>query len=388
MAKRKHINSGGQTIPEWSLIHPDAKPYTSQGITRDYDRLIWEASYYTHYEVSTKVIASEFVKYCAKVYGKKEAAPLKKLPDHLFATIGKYTYILNKGGVLDEERMARIDEHFNLFVTAGTAEGVKEAADQVLEDAKPKAPVISIQQRMRDQVLDLVSEWEQYLDIMVEADMEVGTKFDPYSNILSHETEIKPAHAKIIKDQFESMLQEAQEVVEWKDEEIKEAYAHLDTAKKRKAFLAFYEQIATACDTIINTGKATRKTRAKKAPTKDKLVAKIKYKESDPNTGLASINPISIIESQILWVFNTKNRKLGVYVADELTGPLTVKGASIIGFDPVKSVHKTVRKPEELLKGAGKLARTKIQKLYDGIKATDTKMNGRLNEHTILIKVF
>ena len=66
---------------------------------------------------------------------------------------------------------------------------------------------------------------------------------------------------------------------------------------------------------------------------------------------------------------------------------LSIKGTSIIGFDPKKSVCKTVRKPE-LLKGSNKLSRTKIQKQFDEIRATETSMNGRLNEHIILISTF
>ena len=142
-----------------------------------------------------------------------------------------------------------------------------------------------------------------------------------------------------------------------------------------------------ACDTFINTGKAVRKPRVKKAPSKEKLISKIKYKESEPSIGLASVNPLSIIDSSILWVYNTKNRKLGCYVADSMGQVLSIKGTSIIGFDPKKSLQKTVRKPD-ILKGANKLSRTKIQKQFDEIKATETEMNGRLNEHIILVSTF
>jgi hypothetical protein len=197
---------------------------------------------------------------------------------------------------------------------------------------------------------------------------------------------IKAAHAKIIKDMYWNQYQEAQEVVAWKDEQIKEGYSYM-TAKKRKEFLAFYEKIMIACDTFINTGKAVRKPRVKKAPSKEKLISKIKYKESEPSIGLASINPLSIIDSSILWIYNSKNRKLGCYVADSMAQVLSIKGTTIIGYDPKKSLQKTIRKPE-ILKGANKLSRTKIQKQFDEIKATETEMNGRLNEHIILISTF
>jgi hypothetical protein len=52
-----------------------------------------------------------------------------------------------------------------------------------------------------------------------------------------------------------------------------------------------------------------------------------------------------------------------------------------------KSVQKTLRKPIDQLKefkAAGKVA---LRKFLDDINATDTKMNGRINEETILLKV-
>ena len=113
----------------------------------------------------------------------------------------------------------------------------------------------------------------------------------------------------------------------------------------------------------------------------------MKYKESEPTIGLASINPISILEANELWVYNTKNRKLMHYVAEPMVGGLGVKGTSLVGFDAKKSTQKTIRKPE-VLKGADKLARTKFEKLYTELTTTDTACNGRINEHCILIKVF
>jgi hypothetical protein len=50
-------------------------------------------------------------------------------------------------------------------------------------------------------------------------------------------------------------------------------------------------------------------------------------------------------------------------------------------------VQKTILKPVDKLKefkAAGKIA---LRKFMDEINATDTKMNGRINEETILLKV-
>jgi hypothetical protein len=66
---------------------------------------------------------------------------------------------------------------------------------------------------------------------------------------------------------------------------------------------------------------------------------------------------------------------------------LGIKGTSITGFNEDLSVQKTIRKPDEKLKefkSAGKVA---LRKFLDEINATDIKLNGRINEDTILLKV-
>lgn len=387
-AKKTSYGQSGMSTPEWKMVRPDVKPFTQDGILRDYNRLFWEAEYYVHNEVTDKVLAKEFVKYCQKNFDRKEAALLRKLPDWRFVGIGaKWTYIVSKGGVLDDDRAQRLETLYNDLLEQAKEVDQQEKTQAKTDAAQPKAPVISIQDRMKEQIADLLGNLEAAIDKHLDGDLKAND-FDPYGIIQNYEVEIKPAHAKLIREFFEPQLAEAQEIVDWKNDDIREAYAHLSTAKSRKEFCEFYTKIITACDTVINTGKAVRKPRKAKAPSKEKLVSKVKYCESDPQTGLASINPVSIVDAKILWVYNTKNRKLGVYVADEHLGSLSVKGTTITGFDPAQSCQKTIRKPEETIKGAGKLARTKIQKVFDQVKATETKLNGRLNEHTILVRVF
>jgi hypothetical protein len=380
---KRNISVNGMSIPEWGLVKKDVKPFKNpNGVMMDYSRLFQSAMYYVHYEVATKALATSFIKYCER-FDKKKAALLKLLPEYEFASVGKYAYIFLKGADIDDSTVIYLEKKYNeLLAKAEQINNIKN------EEAKKKVvgPVVSIQQRMREQVSDLCAEWDGYVDQLCFETFDLA-KFDPHTQMQVYANGvIKAAHAKIIRDMYEDLYAEAKEVVEWQDEQIKEGYSYM-SAKKRKEFLAFYEKIMTACDTYINTGKAVRKPRVKKAPSKEKLIAKLKYKESEPSIGLASINPISIIDCTTLWVYNTKNRKLGCYVADSMGQVLTVKGTSIVGFDPSKSVCKTVRKPETL-KGANKLSRTKIQKQFDEIKATETSMNGRLNEHIILVSTF
>jgi hypothetical protein len=137
---------------------------------------------------------------------------------------------------------------------------------------------------------------------------------------------------------------------------------------------------------LMQEAKVNKKPRAKKAVPADKIISKMKYLKTDQTTKLVSINPTDILGSKELWIYNIKTRKLGKYVAAEFN-ELGVKGTTIIGFDPIKSVQKTLRKPEEQLKEFKAAGKVVLRKFLEDIKAVDIKLNGRINEDTVLLKV-
>lgn len=260
-------------------------------------------------------------------------------------------------------------------------------ADIEDEDAekKPTAPVVNIQERVREATFKMTEELEDAIEVWIET----PDKFDPKQikvlNLLKGK-EAKPVHARIIKDYYSSGLQEITEAIAGTDEDLKEGYSHRNK-KQLTSILTFYKEIDAACTMLMEEAKVTRKPRAKKSVPKDKIVEKLKYLKTYEPLKLVSINPTDILGSTELWIYNSKTRKLGKYIADEMTGPLGVKGTTLVGFDEHKSVQKTVRKPDEKLtefKKAGKIA---LRKFLEDINATDTKMNGRLNEDIILLKV-
>ena len=52
-----------------------------------------------------------------------------------------------------------------------------------------------------------------------------------------------------------------------------------------------------------------------------------------------------------------------------------------------ESIQKTLRKPTEQLKEFKDAGKVKLRKYMDDIKTTDTKLNGRCNPDTVLLKV-
>jgi hypothetical protein len=137
---------------------------------------------------------------------------------------------------------------------------------------------------------------------------------------------------------------------------------------------------------LAQEAKVNKKPRAKKPTDKAKVVAKMKYLKQDETLKLVSINPQDVIGAKELWVYNTKSRKLGRYVVKEFA-ELGIKGTSIVNYDEIKSVQKTLRKPEEQLKEFKAAGKVQLRKFLDDIKAVDIKLNGRINEEVLLLKV-
>ena len=260
-----------------------------------------------------------------------------------------------------------------------------EVAAAEKEAAKKDVYTPSIQERLREVALAMTEELETaYEDFQNDPE-----NFDPKAfkvlNLLKGKG-AKAAHARIIKDFYARDLAELEELASGKaDEQLREGYSHR-SKKQVKNFIAFLTEIQNACTMLMQEAKVNRAPRAKKAVPAEKIVGKLKYMKTNEPLKLVSVNPADILGSKELWVYNTKTRKLGKYVAKEY-GELSVKGTSIINFDENASICKTLRKPEEKLKEFKAAGKVQLRKFLDDINATDTKMNGRINEETILLKV-
>ena len=96
----------------------------------------------------------------------------------------------------------------------------------------------------------------------------------------------------------------------------------------------------------------------------------------------------SIIGAQGVVVYNVKTRKIGYYIATNTEG-LGVKGTSLTNFTN-KSEQKTLRKPPEQIK---EFKEQNTQKRFEtwfakSVKTTETLLNGRFNEDTVILKVY
>ena len=360
-----------------------------------------KAQYYTHYEVESKEWLTTVKAYIKKHYDKKMVSAINKLPDW---KIGGKSHWATAAFLIDNDKADIVPEGhskgLDTWIKGLAEEGAAVVEEKKAEEkTKKNVYVPSIQERIRDQALAACEDIEEWLDGFITDKKNFNAKG---FNFTSHFAKFKitQAHARKIKGLYTGELEEARliqklptpgEIKRCKDEheadmlqQLREGYAHL-TKADAKAYLEALETLHGACDVVIDAAKATRKPRAKKAPSKEKLIAKLKYLERDDKLQLVSVNPLEIIDAKEVWVYNVKTRKLGKYVADE-HATIQVKGAGLQFYDEKSSIQKTLRKPDETLKEFKKAGKVALRKFMDDIKTTDIKLNGRLNSDTIILK--
>jgi hypothetical protein len=228
--------------------------------------------------------------------------------------------------------------------------------------------------------------------VVAEIDAEVDNVFankNPDIKLYEYLVVNKVPQAQIgkIRARFQKQIDEITLAVDGKEAQVKEGYAPLLKDKKAlKRVGDFYVKLLADLDSYAQVKKATKKARVKKPVAKDKLVAKVKYCKEHKELKIVSANPTEIIGAQAVWIYNSKYRKIGKYVADDHQ-TLGIKGTSITGYSELKSVCKTLRKPAEQLKEFAKAGKVALRTFLKDIRATETRLNGRLNEDILILKV-
>jgi hypothetical protein len=242
--------------------------------------------------------------------------------------------------------------------------------------------VVSIQERVFEKTRDYIGEIEGSIDDCFSV-RDFKTVFDPYD--LMRSLDIKGAHTKHIVPVYQKKLEEIEEALKGKDDQLVEGYSFL-SKKELKEYASLLKRVIDDCAKIAHTAKLTRAPRKKKTKSVDKIIEKLQYKKEDSEYKAASINPVDIIGAVQLWVFNTKTRKLGCYNATD-SGGLNIKGTTLINFNEENSMQKTVRKPEIVLPATLKAGKVALRKVLTDINAVEQALTGRINSDIILLRV-
>ena len=269
------------------------------------------------------------------------------------------------------------------FIINSVQDVVAKAEPEVLDAVATPEQVAhrpTIQDRLAERTSEIIGELEGIFD-----DVATGVKNPTklYDYLVANN--VVQSQLGKYEDVYKTRKAELELAISRKDDQVREGYSHLKAADFKR-IIAWIDDLLAAVEQYRGVKKATKKARVKKAPSREKVVARLKYAKDNAGLKIVSINPADIIGAQALWVYNVKTRKLGRYVAAAYQ-TLNVKGTSIVNFDTDKSVSKTLRKPDEKLREFAKAGKVALRKFLDDIKATEAKMNGRISADVVLLKV-
>ena len=164
-----------------------------------------------------------------------------------------------------------------------------------------------------------------------------------------------------------------------------EAFSHIKRTNQKK-MITTMETIFEDLDKLKVANKAARIPRVKKPKASDVQIKNLKYKVEDIDAKLMSINPVMIPGKEVLFVYNTKTRKLTQYNSNSTKG-FEVSGTTIKNVCE-KSRVTTLRKPDDILPLILSKTIKQIDKqVWDTLTTKVNVPNGRINADCILLRV-
>lgn len=327
-------------------------------------------SWYSY--MCTAADAREYIVEYMENIGKKNVARLvKSIPDaRVPTTAGWLCRIMSRGG--------KITDRSKEFLLDRVTKAINRVQDESQDDTrvKIKRHTVDVQAATRDRARDIIGGIESMIDH--------GEEFTLYEHM--QRQNIPPIYAGYIAEYYSKMVAELTEVLEGNDPDLREGYKNYTKPQVRK-LLDFYTKIVTDAEQYSANAKKARKINRKpRAISVDKIIKNLKFKKTDQGYKLISIEPRLIMAAQELWTFNTRNRMLTVYRAQD-AGGLGVKNVRITGYNETTSISKKLRKPEETLQKVLTGGKSTLRALMDELTTKPGGFSDRISNDTILLRV-
>jgi hypothetical protein len=263
----------------------------------------------------------------------------------------------------------------------------KTVIETAKKTKKPKAPtvtltapVVSIQDRIREKASEEVGEIEGLVDDFIAG----GCKSPPDMQSYLKNRALSSVVQKRMCESFIKRSKEFEDAMNTSDADIKEAYSNFSKVQLRK-IKEFYDAIVAETNRAAES-KPTRKARKVKEKPASVIASKVQYMKDFAELNLKSVLPEKIIGANQVWLYNTKTKLLGMYNADNAKG-LTIKGTTIQNFNAETSTGKRLRKPEVTVKQVLDGGKIVLKKLLDGLSTKPSELTGRINSDTIIVRV-
>ena len=343
----------------------------------EFDHYLRGSFYYYNYFYSQKELKKHLIKWMQdNKYTKDQVSKIIRSSDRVLPMTVYGLLMAHLKGMPFREK------EFSYF--KGQIERILDADDEEPINEKPEIKTVvvrpTIQDRLNEKTQETIGDLEVFYDQML---TNQKNDFIPYDFLVVNK--VPQGQLTKLEDVFQERRQELQEAQSKKDPQLVEGYRHYRASDYKKIF-AWIDEFLTAVEQYRGVKKATKKAKVRKAPSKEKVVSKLKYAKEDKILKIISINPADIVGATELWIYNTKTRKLGKYVSAQFQ-TLGVKGTSIINYDENVSVAKTLRKPDEQLKEFAKAGKVALRNFLKDIRTVEVGLNGRINTDILLLKV-
>lgn len=312
-------------------------------------------------------------------YNTKDCKLIQKTPKTTadVSIVGKMCRMMNMG--MDSNKFGydyekRVKVGINAMLTQASTTVVKPKTD-----SKPKPNIHEImKERVQTSVL---CELEGMLDEWTTNTKASVNKF-PVSMVLRGEN-IPVSATGTIKEWLTKQRNEYNEAFEKTCDQMVEGYSYLSKPALRNRIKALDEMLNELV--LYKSSKAAaRKPRIKKPKAATKQVEKLKYLKESKDYAMQSCDPTRIIGANKFIMFNTKYRKLTIFVARNRDG-FTVSGSTLKDFEDT-SYSLTLRKPQDILPILVSKTEKQIEKALNELKTKRKSANGRINQDTILVR--
>lgn len=338
----------------------------------NYNMLLNRALYWYSEHADDKKLRKYAIEHYAKLGKKAEVIAINKASDFEIRQLAILCRLSDREQFVSDKHKQFMQNIITELIS--TYKTVKQP-----KEVEKSTSVVSIQERIEENARKHAAEIDGAIDEFIK---QKSTKFSTKNYLLANA--VSSPVAKRIAQFYGKQLAELREALRGTDEQLVEGYSQFNRRELKK-FADFIESIINDCLQQVQTAKASRSPRKRKAVNPVKVVSKMKYMREFDELKLKSCNPVDILSATELWVYNTKYRKIQVYKAEH--GTLSVKGTTIIGFNVSESKSLTLRKPEEFFKGLS-FGKRALNFAIKSITTKPTAPNGRINEECILIGAF
>lgn len=342
--------------------------------------VLWSnAAHWYNYFYNPKDYVPTVLQFAEEVfeYDKDQIKTLKKLKDwELTGSLGKVAKIYYRGFEYNRQEFEKYNAELKELYEKATA-----AVEDITEQT-PAKPVVSIQQRQKAKILEtIMNDWDTVIDGWLEGDFK--PTFDAYK--LFKQYGLKGSALNMFKAMVEQEYAPVKDAYDNTCDQAVEAFSHINRTNLKK-MMTTMENVFEDLDKLKTANKAARIPRVKKPKASDVQVKTLKYKVEDIDAKLMSVNPVMIPGKEVLFVYNTKNRKLTQYSTNSSKG-FEVSGTTIKNICE-KSRVTTLRKPADILPLILSKTIKQIDKqVWDTLTTKVSVPNGRINADCILLRV-